>query len=536
MVSQIEEHTMGEKKEFLSMFREGEPDNIQIFYQAVSQNIDAAIFIVGKTADTAEYVFENTERLLGIPAEKFYHRDLSDPNELYGKIMEILRTERPRQRKRWEMECFNKTFGQTMWLSVVCCPVIFGTNEKYLFSFSNLTEERLIRRALSEAANAASQASAAKTRFLSNMSHDIRTPLNAIMGFAALAEKHLDDGKKVSGYLQKILSSGKILLELVKDVLEMSLLESGKMIIEESENDLKEIFCEIHSIVSEEMEKRHLDFYMDIDQIQDQRVLCDSTHLKQILMNLLNNSMKFTPSGGKVTFTLSQRDSFQEGLGSYEIRVRDTGIGISEQFLPRVFDSFEREVNSTVNKIPGTGLGLSITKAIVELMNGMIDVRSQKGKGTEFAVTFFFPIVRIPPSQSEPEAEEDMDFTDIRILLAEDNELNQEIATEILTGYGFSVETAENGQIAVDKLSRSSPGYYDLILMDIQMPVMNGHEATRAIRRLRDPALSGITIVAMTANAFHEDEQAALDCGMDGFITKPIDVDLLIKTLKRILA
>ena len=356
------------------------------------------------------------------------------------------------------------------------------------------------------------------------------------MGFAALAEKHLDDGKKVSGYLQKILSSGKILLELVKDVLEMSLLESGKMIIEESENDLKEIFCEIHSIVSEEMEKRHLDFYMDIDQIQDQRVLCDSTHLKQILMNLLNNSMKFTPSGGKVTFTLSQRDSFQEGLGSYEIRVRDTGIGISEQFLPRVFDSFEREVNSTVNKIPGTGLGLSITKAIVELMNGMIDVRSQKGKGTEFAVTFFFPIVRIPPSQSEPEAEEDMDFTDIRILLAEDNELNQEIATEILTGYGFSVETAENGQIAVDKLSRSSPGYYDLILMDIQMPVMNGYEATRAIRRLRDPALSGITIVAMTANAFHEDEQAALDCGMDGFITKPIDVDLLIKTLKRILA
>ena len=498
MVSQIEEHTMGEKKEFLSMFREGEPDNIQIFYQAVSQNIDAAIFIVGKTADTAEYVFENTERLLGIPAEKFYHRDLSDPNELYGKIMEILRTERPRQRKRWEMECFNKTFGQTMWLSVVCCPVIFGTNEKYLFSFSNLTEERLIRRALSEAANAASQASAAKTRFLSNMSHDIRTPLNAIMGFAALAEKHLDDGKKVSGYLQKILSSGKILLELVKDVLEMSLLESGKMIIEESENDLKEIFCEIHSIVSEEMEKRHLDFYMDIDQIQDQRVLCDSTHLKQILMNLLNNSMKFTPSGGKVTFTLSQRDSFAGGyLG------KDTA---------------------------------GSTKAIVELMNGMIDVRSQKGKGTEFAVTFFFPIVRIPPSQSEPEAEEDMDFTDIRILLAEDNELNQEIATEILTGYGFSVETAENGQIAVDKLSRSSPGYYDLILMDIQMPVMNGHEATRAIRRLRDPALSGITIVAMTANAFHEDEQAALDCGMDGFITKPIDVDLLIKTLKRILA
>ncbi|MCI8516252.1 MAG: response regulator [Hungatella sp.] len=526
---------MGEKKEFLSMFNEGDPDYIQTFYQAVSHNIDTAVFIVGKTGDTAEYVFENTDRLLGIPAEKFYHRDPSDANELYGKIMEILRTERPEERKRWEIECFNRTFGQTMWLSVVCCPVTFGTKEKYLFSFSNLTEERLIRRALSEAANAASQASAAKSRFLSNMSHDIRTPMNAIMGFAELAEKSLGDGEKVFGYLQKILSSGKILLELMKDVLEMSLLESGKMVIKESESDLSEIFREIHSMVSEEMDKRCLDFHMDIAHIRDRRVFCDSTHLNQILMNLLSNSMKFTPAGGAVTLTLSQADSSLEGWGSYEIRVADTGIGISEQFLPRVFDSFEREVNSTVNKIPGTGLGLSITKAVVELMNGMIDVKSQKGKGTEFTVTFFFPVVRMPSRQAETESEGAVDFADIRILLAEDNELNREIATEILTGYGFAVETAENGQIAVDKLSGSSPGYYDLILMDIQMPVMNGHEATRAIRQLQDSALSGIPIVAMTANAFHEDEQAALDCGMDAFVTKPIDVDLLIKTLTQIL-
>ncbi|MCI9638408.1 MAG: response regulator [Hungatella sp.] len=526
---------MEEPKEFLSMFTEGKPEYIQTFYQTVSQNIDTTIFIVKKTEKAAEYVFENTDRLLGIPAEKFYHNDPSDTNELYGKIMEILRSERPKEQKRWEIECFNKTFGQTMWLSVTCSPVIFGTEEKYIFSFSNLTEERLIRRALSEAANAASQASAAKSRFLSNMSHDIRTPMNAIMGFAALAQKNIGDMNKVSGYLQKILSSGKLLLELMKDVLEMSLLESGKMVIKESENDLREIFQETYNVVSEEMEKRQLDFYMDLENIHNTQVICDSTHLNQILMNLLSNSMKFTPAGGSVTLTLSQADSSLEGWGNFEIRVKDTGIGISQQFLPRVFDSFEREVNSTVNKIPGTGLGMSITKAIVELMNGMIDVKSQKGQWTEFTVTFFFPLVQTHALQAEPDSGEDADFTNTRILLTEDNELNREIATEILTGYGFQIETAENGQIAVEMLSKSSPGYYDLILMDIQMPVMNGHQATRAIRQLEDPALSKTTIVAMTANAFHEDEQAALDCGMDGFITKPIDVDLLIKKLKQIL-
>lgn len=527
---------MREKEDFLSKFTAGEPDCIQAIYEAVSQNIDTAIFIIGKTADAAEFVFENTDRILGIPSEKFYTNNPSEPNELYGKIMEIIRTERPKQRKRWEIECFNRTFGQTMWLAVVCSPVMLGKEEKYLFSFSNLTEERLIRRALSEAANASSQASAAKSRFLSNMSHDIRTPLNAIMGFAALAEKNLRDEKKIAEYLQKILSSGKILLELMKDVLEMSLLESGKMVIKESENDLREIFQEIYGIASEEMEKRRLDFHMDIENIRNTHVICDSTHLNQILMNLLSNSMKFTPAGGSVTLTLSQTDSALEGWGNFEIRVKDTGIGISQEFLPRVFDSFEREVNSTVNKIPGTGLGMSITKAIVELMNGMIDVKSQKGQGTEFIVTFFFPIVQNCSLQSDQDSKGNVDFTNTRILLAEDNELNREIAVEILTGYGFQIETAENGQIAVEKLSQSSPGYYDLILMDIQMPVMNGHEATRAIRQLEDPALSKITIVAMTANAFHEDEQAAFDCGMDGFITKPIDVDVLMETLKKILA
>ncbi len=512
-------------------------DYPRMFYQCISQNVDTVIFIVRKTDGQIDYVFENTKRLLGIPAEKFYENDPAETNELYWKIREILRSERPAERRVWEIECFNKAFGQTMWLSVVSCPVMFGKEEKYLFSFSNLTEERLIRRALSEAANAASQASAAKSRFLSNMSHDIRTPMNAIMGFAALAEKSLGDDEKVHDYLKKILSSGNILLGLMKDVLEMSLLESGKMVIEEAQTCLPELFRDIYTLVSDEMEEKGLDFHIDADNIKDPYVYCDGTHLKQILMNLLSNAMKFTSAGGEVSLSLSQEGHTLEGWGNYEIRVKDTGMGMSPQFLPRVFDSFEREINSTVNRIPGTGLGMSITKAIVELMSGMITVKSEKDKGTEFTVTFFFRLAE-SPSALELKEKQDEEFSSagIRILVVDDNELNREIAEEILRGCGFQVELAENGRIAVDKLSGSLPGYYDLILMDIQMPVMNGHEATKAIRRLDNPSLAGIAIVAMTANAFHEDEQAAMECGMDGFITKPIDVELLVKTLRRILS
>lgn len=513
-------------------------DDVRTFYQSVSQNIDTVIFIVRKADNVIDYVFENTDRLWGIPSDKFYIDDPAETNELYQKIKEILRTERPKERKVWEIECFNKIFGQTMWLSAVCCPIELNGEDKYLFSFSNLTEERLIRRALSEAANAASQASAAKSRFLSNMSHDIRTPMNAIMGFAALAETNLGDHEKVHDYLRKILSAGNTLLGLMDDVLKMSLLESGKMVIEESKVNLSELLSEIHTIVSEQMEEKHLGFHMDTDHLKHPYVYCDNTHLKQIFMNLLSNALKFTPAGGEVFLSVSQEDCALDGWGNYVIRVKDTGIGMSPGFLPRVFDSFEREINSTVNKIPGTGLGMSITKALVELMNGMIDVKSEQGKGTEFTATFFFRLAPAPSAcdQLPDPREEKKDFTNTRILLAEDNELNREIATEILSGYGFRIETAENGQIALEKLSNSSPGYYDLILMDIQMPVMNGHEATRAIRRLEDPSLAGITIVAMTANAFQEDRQAAMDCGMDGFITKPIDVEELIGALGHILS
>lgn len=523
------------------MERKEQFDYHELTAESVSENINTVIFVVNPRDGRVEYVFENVSRILGIPPEDFYENSGDRTNEIYEKLMDTFSRERPDYRKILELQGFNKAFGQSMWLSLVCSPITFGTKERYLFSLSDLTEERLIRRALSEAANAASQASAAKSRFLSNMSHDIRTPMNAIVGFAALAEKNIGDDQKVLDYLKKIYASSNILLGLINEVLDMSRIESGKMVIQESENSLPEIFGDMEMLVGEQMEERKLRFHVDIRDLTNPLVYCDSIHLKQILMNLLSNAMKFTPAGGSISLTLSQKDCDMEGYGHYEIRVKDTGIGMSQEFSYRIFEAFEREVNSTVNKIQGTGLGMTITKAIVELMGGMIDVETQQGQGTEFIVNLFLRLQESPPlSDPEREAmpfpeEEKIDFSGRRVLLTDDNELNREIAEEILMDCGFQVETAENGQIAVDKLRQAKPGYYDLILMDVQMPVMNGHEATRAIRGLNDPRLAGTIIIAMTANAFAEDQQAAMDCGMDGFITKPIDVGKLTKVLEDIL-
>ena len=508
-------------------------------YQSISQNIDAVIFIVGKQDKKIEYVFENADRVLGIPAETFYADDDGEPNELYQKIRKMIREKQPTKREVWEMEGVNQAFSQNMWLNVISCPIKLGGKEKYIFVLSDVTEEHLIRRALSEAAKAAELASAAKSRFLSNMSHDIRTPMNAIIGFATLAEKNLGDNEKVRDYLHKILSSGNILLDLINDVLDMSRIESGKMQIQESRANLFGIFDDLKIVIAEQVNAKSLKFTVDVSQADNPFVYCDEIHLKQMLMNLLSNAIKFTPEGGEVMLSLVQEPCEAEGYGNYVFHVKDTGLGMSQEFVQKVFDAFEREVNSTVNKIQGTGLGMAITKSIVELMNGFIQVETKQGEGTEFTVSLTFRLWEQELYQAKtPEEEEndgEIDFTGRRILLVEDNELNREIASEILLDYGLEVESAENGQAALEKLKSGGAGRYDLVLMDVQMPVMNGYEATKAIRQLEDPGLAGITIVAMTANAFHEDRQAALESGMDGFISKPIDVEQLVKTLKGIL-
>ena len=532
---------------------------------------------------------------------------------------------------------------------------------------SEIEKKNLLEDALAQA----NRASKAKSVFLSNMSHDIRTPMNAIIGFTALATTHLDNREQVEEYLKKIMTSSNHLLSLINDVLDMSRIESGKMYLDEKPCSLPDILHGLRSIVQADVHAKQLELYMDAVDVIHEDILCDRLRLNQILLNLLGNSIKYTPAGGIVSIRVTEKPSAPAGHASYEFSVRDTGIGMSEEFVAHIFEPFERERNSTTSGIQGTGLGMAITRNIVDMMNGSIHVKSRQGAGTEFTVDLTF---RLCSDEKEPttipelsgcralvvdddfntcdsvscmlqqigmraewtlsgkeavlrtrqsvmrrdhycvyiidwllpdmngievtrrirkECGEDVpiivltayDWADIedeakeagvtafcgkplflselrgcllsivsaeeksteensktaatvalgRILLAEDNELNQEIAQAILEEAGFTVEIAENGQIAVEMLRQSQPGYYQLVLMDVQMPVMNGYEATRAVRTLEDPVLSSIPILAMTANAFEEDKQEALKCGMNGHISKPINIGKLLETLENVL-
>ncbi len=395
---------------------------------------------------------------------------------------------------------------------------------------------------LEEKLKKAKAAERAKTMFLSNMSHDIRTPMNAILGFATLAQTNIENQDRVKSYLARILSSGRYLLGLINDVLDMSSIENGKLNIEEKECSISDIFCDMDNIILLQMEEKQLNFSMDMAEVTDEDIYCDRLHLNQVLLNLLSNAVKFTPSGGDVSLMIRQLDDAPDGYGSYEIRVRDTGIGMTLEFAEHIFEPFEREYNSTISGIQGTGLGMAITKNIVDAMGGTIQVETEKGKGTEFIVRFMF---RLQAGQAEKSAEpENMILKNSvpvysngrRLLLVEDNELNREIAEELLAENGFIVESVEDGILAVDTMKNSAPGYFSLILMDIQMPVMNGYDATKAIRNLNIPGVSDIPIVAMTANAFEEDRKKAFESGMDAHVAKPIDVERLLEVLHSLLA
>ncbi len=522
---------------------------------------------------------------------------------------------------------------------------------------------------LKDALMQANRASRAKTVFLSNMSHDIRTPMNAIIGFTALAVSHIESRELVEGYLKKIMTSGNHLLSLINDVLDMSRIESGKLQLEEKPCSLPEILHGLRNIVLADVHAKQLELYMDTVDVVHENIVCDNLRLNQVLLNLLGNSIKYTGPGGMVSMRISEKPGAPEGFARYEFCIRDTGIGMSEEFVARIAEPFERERNSTTSGIQGTGLGMAITKNIVDMMNGTIDIKSKQNVGTEFTVCFTFKLDGdVPESQTIPQLQNcralvvdddfntcdsvtcmlqeiglraewtlsgkeavlrtrqavmredeysvyiidwllpDMngievarrvrkeigeevpiivltayDWSDIEdearsagvtafcskplflselrdclqsiiteredggkaeekparrtghILLAEDNELNQEIAVAILEEAGFTIDVAENGQAAVEKLESSQPGYYRLVLMDVQMPVMNGYEATREIRRLKNKKLSRIPILAMTANAFEEDKQEAIRSGMNGHIPKPINVDTLMEAMDSLL-
>ena len=393
------------------------------------------------------------------------------------------------------------------------------------------------------AKNRAEEGSKAKSQFLSNMSHDIRTPMNAIVGYVNLAQRKNTTLDEVRDFLKKIESSSQHLLALINDVLEMSRIESGKMELEPIDTNLKTTLDEVRDMFATQMQGKDIDFVVDTSGVKYPYVLCDKNRLNRVLLNLLSNAYKFTPKGGKITVTLTQLNEVPEdkpidenSVGEYELRVKDSGIGMTPEFAAKVFEAFEREKTSTVSGIQGTGLGMAITKSIVDLMGGNIKVITAPNQGTEFVVRVDFKLTEKPVEETTNENQDEsqeMHFDGMRLLLADDIEVNREIAVMILEMAGFVVDTAENGKEVLEKVAASKAGYYAAVLMDIQMPVMNGYEAARAIRELDDKELANIPIIAMTANAFSEDVQAAKDAGMNDHIAKPIDVPSMMKTLKK---
>ncbi len=410
-----------------------------------------------------------------------------------------------------------------------------------------VAQEQRHRQIIEDALRQAERASKAKTAFLNSMSHDIRTPLNAIMGFTRMAAASLEDREKITRCLEKIEISSEHLLALINDVLEMSRIESGKVQIELGVVSLRKVINGLQYMFEEQAWKKDQVLLFDTDDIENSRVLADELRLNQVLINCLSNAIKFTPEGGTITVKVSQSAGSRAGYGLYTFSVRDTGIGMSPDFMESIFTAFSREQASTVNSVQGTGLGMAIAKNLVDLMDGTITVSSEKNKGSEFIISLELEINDYKESEREVSSEcitkmiECDKNSDIKsplegmyILLVEDNELNREIAEVLLSSLGAKVEPAEDGDIAVEKVGRESDGVYDLILMDIQMPRLNGYEATAAIRKLPDSQKAEVPIIAMSANAFLEDRKAALAAGMNDHVAKPVDVKTLVAAIQNI--
>lgn len=422
--------------------------------------------------------------------------------------------------------------------SVVIATMDVDHQVRYEISQKAVVEDALVQ---------AEKANKAKSEFLSSMSHDIRTPMNAIMGFTSLAQSHVDDTCMVQNYLSKISSAGQHLLNLINDILDMSRIESGKIHLQEDEVSLDGVISEIESLMQSMIEEKNLMFDVNKN-VKNNYVFCDKLRLNQVLINLLGNAVKFTPTGGKITLDIKQEMMAPEGYGIYFFKVSDTGIGIAKEYHQRIFEAFEREKVTEHSGIQGSGLGLAITKKIVELMGGRISLESIVGKGTEFTVKVMFALQEKDEEfdfveskeqklqkQEQKRRERKAFFQKRKILLVEDNPLNREIARTLLTEEGFEIDEVTNGQEAIDRISQSVEEEYALILMDIQMPIMDGYETARVIRNMKNRAHARIPIIAMTANAFEEEKKRALSCGMNGHISKPIDIDVLFNTIEGII-
>ena len=423
------------------------------------------------------------------------------------------------------------------WIIIAAASYIFSLLVVAIFYqiFSKKQREKQYTAELEKAAEQARNANEAKTRFLFNMSHDIRTPMNAIIGFSGLLEKNLHDEEKAKEYLKKLQSSGNLLMLIIDQVLEMARIESGTASLKLEAEDLSELFHSVYSVFESEVEKKGIHFCVHTS-VEHKYAICDKTKIQEIYLNIVSNAIKYTPDGHSIHVTIREVASDDVRKAKYVFVCEDTGIGMSKEYLPHIFEEFSREKTTTENKIVGTGLGLPIVKSMIELMGGSIQVESTQGTGTKFTVMVSLTIASKEDVYKEPEPKliSDRDRKkDIRILLAEDNELNAEIAIELLTEAGFFVDRVADGQECCEQMKEMAEGYYDLILMDIQMPNLNGYEATKKIRQMDNQKKASIPIIAMTANAFVEDKEMTRKMGMNAHIAKPIDVELLISTIEK---
>lgn len=396
--------------------------------------------------------------------------------------------------------------------------------------------EKLYTEEIRKSAEKARKANEAKTRFLFNMSHDIRTPMNAIVGFSGLLEKSIHDEKKSLDYIKKIRVSSDILLTIINQVLEMARIESGKITLNPESVNIREMVEAMNTVFESSLTKKSLEYQCSLNVVHDQ-ILCDKTKMEEIILNVVSNSIKYTNPHGKITVSIDELDSEDEKNANYKVVVEDNGIGMSQDYLPHIFEEFSREHTSTETRVAGTGLGLPIVKSLVDRMGGTIEVESEEGKGTRFIMKFSFPVslenqVREKEKQNIPDITEKLEGK--RILLAEDNELNAEIAETVLEETGIKVKHVEDGIQCIEELKKMPEKYYDVILMDVQMPNMDGYTATQRIRDL-DDSRAEIPIIAMTANAYDEDRRKAQEAGMDGFLAKPLDVDEMIRLLAQII-
>ena len=439
----------------------------------------------------------------------------------------------------FEIEPKDGWIPASQWFTTIFISYLFSlmiSTSFYLYTSRKFQQQQYAIQ-LKKSAEQARSANEAKTRFLFNMSHDIRTPMNAIIGFSGLMEQNLDHKEKAKGYLKKIQASSNLLLTIINQVLEMARIESGTATLNLEPCNLSELFHSVNFVFESDVKKKGLHFQVD-SKVQHHYAFCDITKLQQIYLNIVSNAIKYTPADHAITVSVIEVPSHKENYARYIFVCEDTGYGMSEEFLPHIFEEFTREHTTTENKISGTGLGLSIVKSMVDLMDGTIKVESIKGKGTKFTVDIALQIASKEDFTEEQVMTKEIVNNEMkhkRILLAEDNDLNAEIAIEILKSEGYLVEHASHGQQCIEMLQNASDGYFDLILMDIQMPFMNGYEACKEIRKMKDMQKANIPIIAMTANAFEEDKQMAMQSGMNDYVPKPMDMKILNPILQKYL-